>query len=234
MYFDRVKMVHNGIGYEFQTRMEPAGGTVSRNGKVEVCRNFIGVYNHQYQKGLYEKLEGILFIEFVDGFKLPQRYKPSLKHPQRTWGKSDFEANRMAVGRRNFLRIGGENPMNKLREKGFVKEKIGDPGKFCINVVVLFGIPEDYFAWEKIVEKKETAIPADDMNVPLQLLRDVVVEEETSGSDRPPQDTVNVLDFKIHTIDGFIIRCQKYPRQCPAWCAAAVDPLLLRRRNLRL
>ncbi len=43
-------------------------------------------------------------------------------HSNGEWSTSKL----MAV---EFLDIGGENPMNELREKGFVTEKIDEPGE---------------------------------------------------------------------------------------------------------
>ncbi len=65
VYFDKVKLVHNGIGYEFQTEMMPAGSIGESGEKV---KDHMAVF-HTYSKGHFQTLKNVGTVEFLKGFK---------------------------------------------------------------------------------------------------------------------------------------------------------------------
>ncbi len=67
-------------------------------------------------------------------------------------------------------------------------------------------IPEAYFSWENIMQRKTEEIPKSTVNL-AEFFKGIAVT--SSPIKRPESDTMQVLDFQIETNDGFAIWCHK-------------------------
>ncbi len=91
--------------------------------------------------------------------------------------------------------------------KSSIEENADELGMHKLSMATQFYIPEEYFSWKKIMERKRRELPERKI-VAGGLLEDVVMVAGTP-SENLLNGSLGFRDFKIVTNDGFTIWCHK-------------------------
>ncbi len=192
IHTELVKLVHKGIGFEWQMEICPAG---DKGIAGKEYRGGFGAFLF-FERGLHQKLEGVKYSVFMEDGDVSGCPGVGVSFPRQGSG----------YGCRDLVDISGKRAVRRLRKKGIIQEKVGNPGNYIMNVAASVRIPEEYFKWEKIVERKKKDIPNSTVNL-AEFFSGIAVT--SSPRERPTRDMIHVLDFQIETNDGFTIWCHK-------------------------
>ncbi len=191
IHAELVKMVHNNIGFEW--KMNIKAGSKDIDGRE--WRNNLGAFLY-YQRGLHQKLENVEFSVFVEDGDVSGRQR----------AVNSFSRQGFGNGNRELVDISVKDAFGNLKVKGIIQEHADEPGNYTMTLAAFVRIREEYFKWEKVMERKKEEIPESTMNVH-EFFKGIAVT--SSPRERPASDTIQVLDFQIETNDGFTIWCHK-------------------------